>query len=388
MKNRLFIKNALLKSFTNPVSHERDCCFSSFSDSAGNLYFTLKSESDLAPYFVHPKLLKRLKKLCKNTVKSEILLSEFNQYCHDFCENIIIPEENAETKKLKNDFFLNTVNRQTAQKRVMLTRIIPAECFTKLTELADTYQKIRKRINKSLQESPETHDIIYVEEFRRTYLTAIRCLQGPDLLLWKNKKLFKKYTSELLSQIFQNKDINYSNLLTFPFYGDKIKILKPYISRYRAHLLRIACCIQNLREKPELIGMAQALLTDPKRFNRSFQDFRNCRADVNTDDLISLRNTFVQFHQHFMLLCYLSSAAQTLESQNFNINDLKQQPALPTVSPKDELKKVYDLLKKSCEQPSSQSCLAKFYSSARQNFNSSANHFETLWAKFRGMLSE
>ena len=386
MKNRRFLKSALQKSLNAPDVSGEDRIFSALIDDLGLFYQAAEYAADAEPCFVHPRLLKKLQSAaCFDASNAKTFAAEFAQYCHDFGENIVMPDETSAVKKIKKDYNLSCVNRQTAQRRITATRIFPSEYLTNLFAADKIYANIYQRLKESLQKAPATQEIVFMEEFRRTYNESIRCLQPADLLFIANKRLFKKYTHKLLAQVFQNQPIDLNDVLSLPFRGQKLPFLRAYINRYRAHLLQTAACINRLCGKPELIGMAQLLLTDSKRFKRLFRDFYNCRADADTDDLLALNRAFVQIHRRLAIMHYLSASANALENQNLRPQDVKQQPELPAVSPQDELKKIEILLQKGQKDPDPKSKLAQICLRAHRDFSASVNHFEDLWIKFRGL---
>lgn len=389
MNNQLFLQQALEKSFLQPIlKNFNNIDFAFCQDSSGNFVIADKSTCQLSPYIIFHHQIKEYIQAAHYDIKhSSSLNKEYKQFKHYFEENIIIPEQTPKVQSLRLWLGLTSVSRQSAQKKCVISTIMPPNFKENLLDLEINYRKSLEKIQVCKEENLNEVEITLVEDFVKTYSQIIKHFHYSDILLFYNKIYLHKYLCIALEQITKFGDISIDFEIKHNFIGHKSRYLKKYSERYRNSMIKLISLIKIMSNNSSLLNLINLFLNNKKEFNQSFKDFCNQRHSPNLDDIIAIKDAAQTMFNEFAKLCYLEGVRNALETKYLEECPSPQNPPLTTLSPEEEMGKIRNIVEESYHIDYHKTQIGKIYDKALEQYNIAKEQIDKTLINYIGITN-
>ncbi len=369
MDDKAFLKYALEQSFYHPLVNSAEGL--SVQTEQMDTGFVLKdiSHRELTDYILpHSQIKKYLKSVEYDTRHAFGLYAEYDLYKHDVRENIIIPEDFAPVATARRQLDLLTVNRQSAQKKRVCARIIPVWFAPKLKEIHLQYRQTMQNIEIVLSQNPDAVNLSILNDFVSGYKQMMRLCHFNHLGLWLNKKYFKYYLNEAAQILKSGYPLPEDFMESHKFVAENSLCMGKAARICKAKLGTLAALLQQLKNETPLLTLVQTLLADSQKFTVDLNTYRNNKKIADISKIGTLRHNAQYLFESYALLCYLNGVRFAFENKYLNECPEPRQPALPTVAPAEEIKKVERIVFESHKIDASNSKICRIYTSAVQNY--------------------
>lgn len=370
MDDKAFLRYALEQSFYRPIvnSAEGLNVQTAYCSELGCIFRDLR-HTNLTEYVLPLTQIKKCIKCTDFDARHSFgLLAEYDLYKHDVRENIIIPEDFPPVAQARLQFDLLTVNRQSAQKKRICARIIPASFNDKLREIRVQYRQTMQNAELFLCKNPDAVNLSVINDFAAGYKQMMRLCRPNHPAFWLNKKRFNYYLNEAAQILKSGYPLPEDFIETRKFIAEQSSVMRKATRICKEKFDTLLSLLQQIKNEPQLLTLAQTLLADAQKYSTDLTAYRDTKKITNTAQISAVRHSAQKLFENYALLNYLDGARFAFENKYLNECPEPRQPALPTVSPAEELKKTGRIVEESKKLDSTQSKIHPIYVSAIQNY--------------------
>lgn len=370
MEDRAFLRYALEQSFYRPIvnSAEGLSVQTEHCRDFGCIFRDIR-HNGLTEYVLPAVQIKKcLKCVDYDTRHAYGLYAEYDLYKHDVRENIIIPEDFAPIAEARRRFDLLTVNRQSAQKKRICARIIPAIFSDKLREIQPQYLQTMQNIELLLSKNPDAVNISVLNDFAAVYRQIMRLCRPNHPALWLNKKRLNYHINEAAQILKSLYPLPEDFIETRKFTGENSRWMRKAAGLCKEKLSVMLSLLQQMKSEPHLLTLVQTLLADTQKYTAELAAYRNAKKISDVSQISAVRHNAQKLFENYAFLNYLDGVRFVFENRYLNECPEPRQPALPTVSPVEELKKVERIVEESKKLDASSGKIGSIYISALKNY--------------------
>ena len=350
MEDKAFLLQAFRSSFAKPLIDSADgVVYDAPKEDRNNHIFVDTYQSGLLPFTLSGTQVKKYQSLLKSDIADcPALFGEYGMYKHDLSENITIPENIPEIAAAKKQLDLLIVNRQSAQKKKIAATIIPAKFALKLKTVRQDYFAVRQRIEQILAADPKAVNLSILDDFQVMYLKFLQKFKWWHPLLKRHKKNFNYYLNEA-AQILKSPQPLPDDFLETHTFNDKFVFFSDGNAKIcRQQLQKLLTLLQRLAHQNELLTLVQILLASREKYTVHLSQYLTAQKIDNVSAISAIRHNEQHLFNCYAFLCYLDGVRFALENKFLNECPEPRHPALPTVSPLNELKMVAKIVTESC----------------------------------------
>lgn len=379
MDDKAFLKYALKQSFFCPIINSSEGLSMQHSHDTQEYVFHDMRRRNLIKYSLPLQHInKYLKDIDADTRRLSGLYAEYELYKHDVRENIIIPEEYPEIAQIRKLYDLQTVNRQSAQKKRICARIMPADFSAKLQNIHNKYRQTIQNTELYLAMNPKSVNLSLINDFAATYHKVMRSFKPTYPLFWLNKKRMNYYLNEAAQILKASCPLPADFDETHRFIGENSRIFKKSAQKCQTELRLLIAMIGQMAHEIPLLNMVQTLLADQQKYTNFFNAYRKEHSISDVTKISAARHGAQKLFECYAFLVYLDGVRFAFENKYLSECPEPRQPALPTVAPQEELKKVVKIVNESYKLSAADSKIAQIYNRALQDYESAANTLEKL----------
>ena len=368
MEDKAFLRYALEQSFTRPIIDSAEGLSMLSTENHGYIFHDIRNRNVLDYVLTETQIRKYFKQIDSDTRRVLGLYAEYDLYKHDVRENIVIPEDYAEVALARKQYHLLSVNRQSAQKKRICARIIPAAFTDKMRELHPQYRLTMQNIEMFLNTHQEAVNLSLINDFAVTYRQIMRRFKPTYPLFWLNKKRMNYYLNEAAQILKANCPLPEDFDETHRFIGENSRLFKKSALMCQANCRQLVAMVQKMAQEPTLLNMVQTLLADRKKYAETFNTYRKERQIPDVSKISTLRHSAQKLFECYAFLNYLNGVKFAFENKYLDECPVSRQPALPTVSPQEELKKVVQIVIESKKLSTNGSKIAQIYTQAFKDY--------------------
>lgn len=384
MQDDKFLHQALEHSFLHPHITETDALL--LTDNTANTDFWRLSCphcSALSPFYMHKSqrqaYISSLPRAL-NKRQNPRLYQELETFKHDLTENIIIPADYPKLTAISDSLDMPRVNRCAAQKKKVAATLFPADFTKQIRELRPRFTQTIKAASKLISEHPLAHDYGLVCNFSESY-KKYNWKISSNLFLRLNRRRFRRYLNEAAQLLKSGQPVNDDFITTHTFIGEPFAFCQYRLKQIRGYLWQLLDLLKQLSHEPKLLYIAQELLVSEHRFSAQLKPYHQNNAVPQLGNIGRFMNELQNYYNAYAKLVYLNSVRQTFEQQ---LDSYPQPlpPALPTVSPQDELKKIAKIVEESRQIPANSGKLKKLCEQALNEYNSTEKRLHNSLKSF------
>ncbi len=368
MEDKAFLRYALEQSFTRPIIDSAEGLSMLSTENHGYIFHDIRNRNVLDYVLTETQIRKYFKQIDSDTRRVLGLYAEYDLYKHDVRENIVIPEDYAEVALARKQYHLLSVNRQSAQKKRICARIIPAAFTDKMRELHPQYRLTMQNIEMFLNTHQEAVNLSLINDFAVTYRQIMRRFKPTYPLFWLNKKRMNYYLNEAAQILKASCPLPEDFDETHRFIGENSRLFKKSALMCQANCRQLVAMVQKMAQEPTLLNMVQTLLADRKKYAETFNTYRKERQIPDVSKISTLRHSAQKLFECYAFLNYLNGVKFAFENKYLDECPVSRQPALPTVSPQEELKKVVQIVIESQKLSTNGSKIAQIYTQAFKDY--------------------
>ena len=367
MEDKAFLRYALKQAFAHPIIDSAEGLSMQTTEN-GCVFHDIRNRG-LLDYILHfTQIQKYRKHIDADTRRIMGLYAEYDLYKHDVRENIVIPEDYPEVVSVRKQYRLLTVNRQSAQKRRLCARIIPAYFPEKMREVHPQYRLTMQHIEIYLNARPQAVNLSLINDFAVAYRQLMRRFKLNHPLLWLNKKRMNYYINEAAQILKAACPLPEDFDETHRFIGEHSRLFKKSARFCQENCRQLIAMVQKMAHEPVLLNMVQTLLADRHKYAEAFNAYRKEQNITDAAKISTVRHNAQKLFEIYAFLNYLEGVLFAFENKYLNECPESRQPALPTVSPQEEVKKVIKIVIESKKITATDSKIAQIYTQAFQEY--------------------
>ena len=349
MDDKAFLQYALKQSFAQPTINSADGVLWDKAASSGDEYLFFDTRrTDLLPFVLPLENLQKYHHAIAHDIRNcPDLYREYDMYKHDLSENITIPENIPEIAAARQQLDMITVNRQSAQKKKIVATLVPTKFITKIKAIRQDYQNSRLKIQDILNSHPEAVNLSILDDFCRLYLQITEKFKWYHPFWRSHKKNLNYYLNEAAQIMKSHYPLPNDFFATRTFAGENGLFRRKSALVCTLKLRQMVILLQKIADEPQLLTLAQTLLVSHDKYNRDLVQYRNDKKIDNTTAISSLRHSEQILFEKFAYISYLDGVRFAFEHKYLNESPQPRHPALPTVSPLNELKMVAKIVSES-----------------------------------------
>lgn len=375
MEDRAFLRYALEQSFSRPIVDSAEGLSMQATDAHGYVFRDIRNRNVLE-YVLHDTQIKKYFKPIESDTRHVMgLYAEYDLYKHDVRENIVIPEDYAEVAAARKQYHLLSVNRQSAQKKRICARIIPAMFTDKMRELHPQYRLTMQNIEVFLNTHQEAVNLSLINDFAVAYRQIMRHFKPTHPLFWFNKKRMNYYINEAAQILKASCPLPEDFDETHRFIGENSRLFKKSALMCQEDCRTLISMVQKMAHESKLLDMVQMLLADRQKYAEAFNNYRKEHQVSDVSKISTVRHGAQKLFECYAFLNYLNGVRFAFENKYLDECPESRQPALPTVSPQEELKKVIKIIIESKKLTANGSKIAQIYTQA---FNAYTDALQTI----------
>lgn len=368
MEDRAFLRYALEQSFAHPIVDSSEGINMQPTDGRGYSFHDMRNRNILSYTLSSAQIKKFFKPIDSDTRRVIGLYAEYDLYKHDVRENIVIPEDCPEIANTRKQYHLLSVNRQSAQKKRICARIIPATFTDKMREIHPQYRLAMQNIDVFLNTHCEAVNLSLINDFAVTYRQIMRLFKPIHPSLCLNKKRMNYYINEAAQILKAACPLPEDFDETHRFLGENSRLLKKSAQLCQEKCRLLISMVQKMAHEPQLLNMVQILLADRQKYTEAFNAYRKEHQITDAAKISTLRHGAQKLFECYAFLNYLNGVRFAFENKYLDECPVSRQPALPTVSPQEELKKVIKIVIESKKINATDSKIAQLYTQAFQDY--------------------
>ena len=366
MDDKSFLKNAMAQSFHQPLITAKEVKIARSGHHSGFIFYDTDRSKVHPAYFPLSDFYKMSKSAARTITHSTDILREYQTFKHYLSENINVPTDNEAAQKMQKDYKLSSLSRSAAQKKKVIATIISGDFAYKLGQALPAYQQILQQLTKIEQRYPDAVECCQLSEFATAYRQLINRFRFSNFAFYINKKRFLSYLCEAIQILRFQPKLQDVFLDTRRLIGENMLFITRFTQLCRGHLQYLLAILETMPQKDDLLQNAQAILANPQNYRQIIQQFRTHRAPENLAAISSLRQDAKKMFRQYAFLTYIDGVRLAFE---YKLDETPEprQPALPTVAPEEEIKKIRQLVTDSVKMTAS-GRFAKFYGDALKQF--------------------
>lgn len=367
MNDKSFIKSAVRQSFNQPLITGKEIKISRSGAHSGFVFQSGEGYKLPPTYFSWTDFQKIVRTAERCIMRSPKFFDEYQIFKHLLSENINVPTDNEAARKLQKELKLSALSRSAAQKKKVLSTIISGDFSYNLSHLTPVYKQTVQQLALMEKKYTAATECCQLNEFAVAYRQSLQQFHFSNLMFWFNKKRFLSYLCEAIQILRFQPKLPDDYLETRRFFGETIIPAANLISHCRNRLQYLLAILETMAQKDDLLQNTQALMADPRKYRRLIQQYRNHRAPENFKEINELRQNAKKLFRQYALLTYLDGVRSALE---YKLDETPEprQPALPTVAPDEEIKKIRKLVIESVKTQNT-GRLSKIYDDALEQFS-------------------
>lgn len=382
MEDKAFLQHALEQSFLHPLVIESErikitsdsfCCETLQISDTEFLY--------AQPYRITAEQIKKYMQNISaviSTRQNKRLYTEYELYKHDLTENIIVPNTYPDIKKIGKQLDLQTVSRQSAQKKKITATLFPPSFITEFNKITEQYTAVLNRCKELLKQNQKAVGLSLIADFAAIFEQNMKKFGLSHFVFWINRKRFLYYLNEAAQLLKTHQQLDADFCRTHTFFGEKIKLMHKSVAQCHTMLHELVRLLQEMSFDSQLYGIVQELLVSRQRFDNALKQYRSQNPADNVAQITSIRHNMSDIFKSYALLCYFNGVRCAFEYKYLNEAPQQRNPELPTVSPQDEIKKIAKIVGESTKIDSSAGKLGKLYTSALGKYASTQRKLQSL----------
>ena len=354
MNDKSFLQYATKQSFHQPLITGKDIKIVR-SGSKSDFVFYHISGYKLQPVCFPVANFRKIASIAQKCVlRSKNFDEEYQIFKHYLGENVIVPTDNIEAQKAQQELRLSALSRGAAQKKKMIATVIPGDFAYQFSKLLPEYKQYLQQLTLLEKNNPVAVDCCQLSEFAAAYRQTLQGFHFSKFMFWINKKRFLSYLCEAIQILRFQPKLPDDYLETRCFIGEKSLFVSQMSRLCRNRLQFLLVALENMAKKDDLLQNAQKLLAYPQDSRKIIQQYRAHHASQKLPEISNLR----QNTKKLLRLAF-----------EYKLDDtpVPKQPALPTVAPQEELKKIRQLVIESTKAKASGN-LSTIYRDALKQF--------------------
>ena len=382
MEDNIFLQHALKQSFNNPIINAVSglSMDNNLQHSTGYLFKDIK-HPNLTAFLLPYEQIKKISHFVESDIRHSINIHEIcAQYRHDINENIVIPENYPEVEEIHRKFEMLTVNRQNAQKKRLSATIIPADFMTEMQNIRPQYHMIMQNVEHILQNNPLAFDATLMNEFALNYKQVMQYFRPIRPSFWLNKKRFIYYINEAAQILKSSYPLPIDFYETHTFVGDTGGFGSIAAKICRDKLQFLITILQKLSHEKQWLNLAQFLLADESKYTEELKLYKQQQNIKDIVKITALRKNAQKFFENYAFLVYLNGVRFAFENKYIGEYSATLHPPLPTVSPKDEIIKIHQIIADS-RKIVSNGKISQIYIQALKKYKNSQEIIQALLLK-------
>lgn len=349
MDDKAFLQHALQQSFEQPIINSAEGIVWDKNASSINEYvFVDSKQADVVPYALPTKQIKDYHHAIDADIRhGTVIYTEYDMYKHDLSENIIIPESLPEIAAARQQLDMLHVNRQSAQKKKIVASVIPTKFTIQFKAVRQDYQTTRQKIQDILKAYPYAVHLSVLNDFCVLYTQTVRQCGAMHPLLRANKKYLNYYLNEAAQIMKSHYPLPDDFLETHRFTGEHSLFKKRAAAICAGKFRQLMSLLLKVSDEPAILTMVQALLADRQKYDALLAQYRTEKQITEVEKISAIRKKAQNLFNHYAFLCYLDGVRFAFENKFLDESPQPRHPALPTVSPLNELKMVAKIVSES-----------------------------------------
>lgn len=377
MNDKAFLRYALEQSFIFPQQDVAESVVLSrgVGKSAGYTFIDNR-HPHIVPYYLPFAMTRKYAKSAVHDMKRcPRLYTEYEMFKHDLSENIIMPTDFAEMRKAEQVLDLNNVSRQAAQRKKITATIFPSAFTEQYRNIRAEYAEDMRQAATVYEKNPIAVNIALLNDFADVFQKFMKRARWPHLGLKRNRKQMLYYLNEAAQLLKTHQILAQDFCATHEFYGEDKKLFRKEARRCREIFENLIKLMRQLPDESQLFVVIQELLISPQKFHNALKAYREEHKCENAGKIADLRRKEQKLFRYFAMLQYLNGVRAAFENRFLDECPQKRPPALPTVSPEEELKKISKIVAESKAIQITSGKLAAMYMSALKNYDSVHKEF-------------
>lgn len=346
-----FLNSALEQAFRHPIIHsEHGLSMIDYTHLTDCFRFCDDYHNSLLPFALPLANVKKYSSLSGRAVKQRHnprLYAEYEIYKHDLAENIIVPPDYAEVSAYRKKLDLSEMSRQAAQKKKIVATVFPAIYQEQYQKLQEQYPIHIQKCEEILLQNQKAYNISLINDFVLSYKRTLSQFNISNFVLWLNKKRFRYYLNEAAQLLKSHQAVSVDFYEDHPFIGDKYNITRHKVMECKNNLKQLLFLLKKMAHDHQLLNMAQAVIAHKKNFAQMINEYRGTDKLENLSSISALRHCMQDLFNKYALLTYLNGVRFAFENKYLNECPETRHPALPTVSPQNEIKKIAKIVDES-----------------------------------------
>ncbi len=380
MEDKEFLENALKQAFAHPlIRKESDLLL--FNTLAWSDHFILVdlNEKVFSPVYIPFSYIKKQENLIRFDFKrNEEILAQYQIFKHYLHENIVVPDNMPEAGEFKQRLDLQEISRQAAQKKKILAAIIPADFAWQAKDMKNKHDILMQNTLKFAENNLLNWDLAKLYEFVSVYERFLRLTRRISIVYWFNKKRFISYLCEAV-QILKVYDTLPDDFLqtrtlrglNHRWSASGVRLCNVYLH----HLLKI---LQSLAKKPELLALAQNRMAGLDVYKSNLAAYKKQHEIKGAEKSVAVYRATQKCIECFAFLNYLEGVRFSFENLYLNECPEPRNPAMQTVSPKDELNKINKIVSERRKVGPASGKIAALFNSALAEYIKSGKILEKM----------
>lgn len=328
----------------------------------------------LLPYALPLENIKKYSAMCERAVKQRNnpqLYEEYQIYKHYFAENIVVPSGYAQADILREKLDLKEISRQAAQKKKVAATIFSGNFAVQYQKCGEQYLVYMRQCEEILRQNKSAYNVSLINDFAVSYKRIIKRFNPSDLVLWINKKRFRRYLNEAAQLLKSHQPIEIDFYENHPFLGERHRLTFGAAMQCKNNLKSLLFLLKKMAHDKRLLDMAQTIIAHKESYLQMLNEYRlECKAK-NVQAISTIRHCLQDLFNKYALLTYLNGVRLAFEHIYLDECQKANNQALPTVSPQKEIGKIIKIVEESQKTDAESGKIKQLYVQALKDFEES-----------------
>lgn len=375
MQDTDFLLQALKQAFLYPIVHsEIGISFVDYTGVTDCLRFCDDRHNVLLPYSLPLYNINKYAMSASRAVSRRYnprLYEEYEAFKHDLSENVVMPNGFPQEVQIKKMLDMMELSRQSAQKKKVVAVLFPSDFSEKFKLLGEQYAANVRQAEQIFLNNQNAYDVSLISDFAAAYKKIIASFNISDFILWLNKKRFRYYLNEAAQLLKSKQVLSVEFYEDHPFYGENHRMVRHKIMKCKNSLKKLLFLLQKMAHNPALLSLAQEVIAHRKNFAQSLNEYRAGHKCENLSTISTLRHNMQDMFDKYAFLMYLNGVRFSFENKWLNECPVQRCPALLTVSPQNEIKKIAKIVEESKKINAESGKLKQIYLQAMKDYEDS-----------------
>ena len=381
-------QNFLISSFQKALNKPKTALFKDFilcyRNSLSGFIFTCKSICNFTPYFISTAELNELTNKLKHDIKrNSALNAEIETFNHYFGENIVIEQKSKKYADICFKLGLHNLSRQSAQIKCLAATLFPIDFIAKIPEISRKFANLEEQVLQCFQKNHTAVKTIIIDDFIFSYEETMHQWRVWDLFFPQNKKILQRRVREIINNLQNNQplpaDFADGNVFRKPTFA--LNHGENYRASYVDSLLYLSEKIVLMKNYDDLLKLAHEKVQNMPDFTKELQYFHNSNYSPDLDDINQIRRIAQKLYEKFARICYFNAIVKSFEIFYNADYPLERNPALPSVAPEKEIKKIEKIVERA-QTIAAKGKLAKEFNSSLHSFEQTAEELQAALNRY------